>query len=535
MSSAPWCLAAGIRAFSETDIDYSICEGTINGNLDEYAEKIIGQGPNAVSFCCYIWNITQTLYVCQKIRAALDCTLILGGPEVAYRASDVLSRYGFIDYVLSGEGEFCFPVLLDALNGKGDTEKVEGLSYRRDGRILSNAEGCYTQTPPSPFNEEYFSALDGRICYIETSRGCPYRCAFCLSGRVSKLRFFDMDTVKRDILRLAKSGTSTVKFVDRTFNANPSRANEILEFIRQNWGGEIPKGVCFHFEIAGDILREDTLKILSQMPTGAVQLEIGMQSFNEKTLAAVNRTTDTKKLISNIKRLVGFKNMHIHIDLIAGLTGEDLNSFEKSFDTAYSLQAHMLQMGFLKLLYGAKMREDAENYPCEYSDIPPYEVTSTPWLNGDEIAALKNCEDALDRLYNSGRFLFTLDYLINEAGFTPFKLFYGFGNAVKGEQLRLGDYAAQLFQYFKPLCDGEILREKIVCDLLCCSCESQIPPSLKIITPLHKKAKNTLENGKNLKIAVLIKSGLVFAADPKSERDFFGRHKYAFYDLDLTE
>ena len=225
--------------------------------------------------------------------------------------------------------------------------------------------------------------------------------------------------------------------------------------------------------------------------------------------------------------------MHIHIDLIAGLTGEDLKSFEKSFDIAYSLRAHMLQMGFLKLLYGADMRENTEKYPCTFTDSPPYEVTSTPWLGVDEIKALKNCEDALDRLYNSGRFLFTLDYLINEAGFTPFCLFYGFGNAVSGEKIRLSEYALELYRYFERFCDGELLREKIVCDLLCCASESQVPPELKIITPLHKKAKNALTGGNNLKIAVLSKSNLVFAADPQSKRDFFGRHQYRFYDLDV--
>lgn len=533
MSSAPWCLAAGIRAFAKTDIKYEIADSTINADLDRYAQEIIGKRPDTVSFCCYIWNITQTLYVCEKIKSELDCTVVLGGPEVAFRAADVLSRYPFIDYVLSGEGEFSFPVMLDMLNGVGEKDGVAGLSYRGENGIITLPEAPCTQTPPSPFNEEYFAALNNRICYIETSRGCPFRCAFCLSGRVSKLRFFDINTVKRDILRLAKSGTSTVKFVDRTFNADPLRANEILTFIKENYGSEIPRGVCFHFEIAGDILKESTMNILSDMPKGAVQLEIGMQSFHSQTLAAVNRKSDTEKLIQNIKRLIGFNNIHIHIDLIAGLTNEDLKTFEKSFDIGYSLHAHMLQMGFLKLLYGADMRENPEKYPCTFTENPPYEVTSTPWLKAEEIKALKGCEDALDRLYNSGRFLFTLDFLINQAGFTPFKLFYGFGNSVSGEKISLAGYSERLYNYFKDRCDADILREKIVCDLLSCGSESQIPNRLKIITPLHKKAKNALSNGKNLKIAVLEKSGLVFAADPSGERDFYGRYPYKFYDIGI--
>lgn len=530
-SSAPWCLAAGIREFAKTEIEYTVVESTINSDLEAYAQTIIDLKPDTVSFCCYIWNINQTLFVCEKIKNTVGSTLVLGGPEVAFRAKDVLSCCEYIDYVISGEGEFVFPEFSDMLNGVGEKQNVAGLTYRDGDNIFSVEEKCYTETPPSPFSDEYFAALGGRICYIESSRGCPYRCAFCLSGRVSKLRFFDMQTVKRDLLLLAKSGSSTVKFVDRTFNADEKRANEILCFIKDNYGTEIPHGVCFHFEIAGDILKASTLQILSEMPVGAVQLEIGMQSFNAETLAAINRKTDTEKLVSNIKTLVGFGNMHIHIDLIAGLTGEDITSFEKSFNIAYALKAHMLQLGFLKLLYGADMREHSEKYPCTFTDSPPYEVTATPWLSANEIAALKKCEDALDRLYNSGRFLFTLDYLINVVGFTPFRLFCEFGNAVNGKKIGLGEYAAKLFGFFENFCDREILREKIVCDMLCCGSESHIPREFKTITPLHKKAKNTLENGKNLKIAVLQKSNLVFAADPQSTRDFFGRYQYKFYDL----
>ena len=532
MSGAPWCLAAGIDAFAKSDIDYEIMESTINGDADDFARQIIAAAPKVLSFSCYIWNITQTLYICEKVKSQTNCIIALGGPEVAYRAEHVLQNYPFVDYVLSGEGEFCYPAFLDALNGIGEKGEVAGLSYRQDGQIVSVPEGCFCQTPPSPFSEQYFKALGGRICYIESSRGCPYRCAFCLSGRVSKLRFFDLEMTKRDLLRLAQSGTQTIKFVDRTFNANEAHANEILNFIKENYGTTIPGGICFHFEIAGDILKESTLEILSLMPKGAVQLEIGMQSFNEATLSAINRKTDTQKLIKNIKRLLDFQNMHIHIDLIAGLTGEDMESFENSFNIGYGLGAHMLQMGFLKLLYGADMRENQQQYPCSFSPDPPYEVTQTPWLSKAEIIALKKCEDALDRLYNSGRFLFTLEYLISDIGYTPFRLFYDFGNAVNGQKMSLGQYAQAVYEYFKDRCDSEILREKLVCDLLCCSAALQIPPSLKIMHPLHKRAKKAIAHGKNIKIAICEKSGIIFAADYQSGRDFFGRFRYTLYNLD---
>ncbi len=533
ISSAPWCLLAGVKKFSKTDVDAAVFESTINADPDVFADKIIKENPDVVSFCCYIWNITQTLYICQKIKSALGCTVVLGGPEVAYRGKDVLQKHAFIDYVLAGEGEFSFPVFLDMLNGSFEKADVSGLFYRENGEILSVPEAVYTDTPPSPYSDAYFEALRGRICYIESSRGCPFRCAFCLSGRVSKLRFFDIDQTKADIIRLSQSGTQTVKFVDRTFNASEQHANEILEFISENYANAIPQGICFHFEIAGDILKESTMRILSKMPRGAVQLEIGMQSFNENTLLAINRKTDCKKLVDNIKRLLDFGNMHIHIDLIAGLTGEDIESFEKSFNIGFGLHAHMLQMGFLKLLYGADMRENPDKYPCEFDSEPPYEVSSTPWLTRQQVATLKATEDAVDRLYNSGRFLLTLEYLLKSTELTPFKLFYEFGNETNGAGCDLGTYAVKVYDFFKSRCDSEILREMIVCDLLACTSALQIPTTLKIVDPMHKKAKSMF--AKTTKIAILKKSGKIFAADHESARDFFGRFSCKFYDLDILK
>ena len=531
-SLSPWCLLAGVREFSNNSYDISVMESTINGDVETFAHKLIIEKPDVVAFSTYIWNITKTLEICRIIKENHHCTIVLGGPEVAYRQADVLQKYDFIDFVLSGEGEWTFPDFLDNMNG--DLSLVSGLSYRKNGEIITIPEKEYTLTPPSPFSDEFFENLNGRISYIETSRGCPYRCAFCLSGRCSPLRFFELERVKSDIIKLSNSGTQTLKFVDRTFNANYKRANEILLFIKENYGNAIPENVCFHFEIAGDILKESTLEILSSMPKGAVQLEIGMQSFNEDTLKAINRKTDTKKLTQNIKKLISFNNMHIHIDLIAGLTGEDLESFKNSFNIGYSLKAHMLQMGFLKLLYGADMRENSEKYPCTFTDTPPYEVTSTPWLSNDEIKMLKKCEDAVDRLYNSGRFLSTLDYLTDEIGISPFDLFNDFGNAVDGNKMRLSDYAENLYQYFCDKCDKEILREKILCDLLSSSSSVQIPEIFKRKDILYKQIKKYfIENvDKNIKIAILYSTNQVFAVNQTQEKNLHNRYEGKVYDID---
>lgn len=528
-SPAPWCLLAGAREFCKTDADFEVLEGTLAADTDGFVSRILERAPDIVSFCCYIWNITKTLEICDKLKQKSNLRILLGGPEVAYRPREVLQTHPFVDFVLTGEGEFCFPAFIDAIFQNADLQKVCGLTFRAQDGIISVPEAVYTESPPSPVTDEYLASLGGRICYIESSRGCPYRCAFCLSGRVSHLRFFDMQTTKRDMLLLANSGTQTVKFVDRTFNASESHANEILSFILENYGKKIPKGVCFHFEIAGDILRQSTLDILSKMPKGAVQLEIGMQSFNEHTLAAVNRKTDTGKLISNIRKLVSFDNMHIHIDLIAGLPHEDIKSFEQSFDIAYGLGAHMLQLGFLKLLHGADMREKSDEYPCVFSKLPPYEVISTPALTESDIKRLKNCEDALDKLYNSGRFMLTLDYLINTVGLNPFALFCDFGEFSASRTCAVRDYAVLLYEFFKAKCDASALREKIVCDILCSCGKTQLPGQLRFEDKRHKKIKAAFSP--KISFAVLPHKDVIFAVDTESARDTRGRLGFKIYDI----
>ena len=533
-SLAPWCLFSGVKSFVKTNVDAKVMECTINSNIIDFAESILSENPEILSFSCYIWNIEKTIEVCKYVKSKSKVKIVLGGPEVSYRAKDVLNNYPFIDYVLSGEGEETYSQLIDILFENGDLSSVAGLSYRNNECIVSIPEKEYIGTPVSPYSDEYFNNLNGKITHIETSRSCPYRCAFCLSGNTSPLRFFDLDRVKEDIIKISNSGTKTVKFIDRTFNANPKRANDILEFILENRGTKIPENVCFHFEIAGDILKEETFEILEKAPKGLFQLEIGMQSFNEETLKAINRKTNTKKLIENIKRLISFNNMHIHVDLIAGLTGEDLLSFEKSFDIGYFLGANMLQMGFLKLLYGADMRKYPDKYPCKYSENPPYEVTETPWLSKEEINKLKKCEDALERLYNSGRFLFTLEYLIGNKIFTPFELFYKFGNEIDGNKMNLSDYAVHVYYFFKDYADSEILRETIICDLLSCSSALQIPDIFKVDDPLYKNLKKHFANikGEHNKIAILYKTNRVFVVNQNSEKDFFGRFNGKYFDLE---
>lgn len=488
-SLAPWCLLAGVRAFAP-DIDAHVVEGTVNEPPETVLERIASGAPDVVTFSCYLWNIRQTLALAEQLKRRLPgVCIVLGGPEVSYCAERVLNENPAVDFVLSGEGETSVPALLSCLaQGKAlSAEEVPGLCTRQH-----IAPPCVLSGEvPSPYTPEYFKALNGRIAYLETSRGCPFTCAFCLSGRCGTPRYFDLKGVYENILALANSGAQTVKLIDRTFNANPRHANAILRFLLSHYGREIPAGVCFHFEIAGDILTEETMELLAQMPAGAVQLEIGMQSFCEKTLEAVRRKTNTEKLKANIRRLAAMGNMHIHIDLIAGLPYEDVPTFAESFNTAYALGADMLQMGFLKLLHGAAMREEPQNFPCEFRSEPPYEVISTPWLTAEELEMLHGVEDVLERMVNSGRFQRTADYIMECTGLPPFALFQAIGKAaheagVASHGVALDEYTAFLLDTAPRLWQNvtrEALRDVMVCDRLESNATGRLPLCLHIADP----------------------------------------------------
>lgn len=514
-SLAPWCLLAGLHEEQPT-IVAAVEEGTINEPIEILAERIARHRPKIIGFSCYIWNIRQTYQLMAQLKNQLDrCFMVLGGPEVSYRADEVLSQNDDVDFVLSGEGEHPFAALCAALLKNEPFAQVPGLSYRTDTGVVLGTPYISKGQPPSPYTPAYFKALGGRIAYLETTRGCPFSCAFCLSGRCGSVRFFDVERAKRDMLALAQSGVQTIKLVDRTFNADERRARELVTFIIARYGREIPMGVCFHFEIAGDLLSDRMIEIFSRVPAGAVQLEIGMQSFNEKTLSSVSRRTDTARLRRNIARLLEAQNIHVHIDLIAGLPYEDIESFARGFDIAYDLGAHMLQLGFLKLIPGCAMRERREQYPCVYDPEPPYEVQSTPWMSEADFARLKCIEDALDRLYNSGRFPKTLALLRTQ--YTPFCLFDMI--KIDGTGQSLDAYCSALFERLSVFVDRTALREAMVQDRLASNPTGQLPDCLKIAEQNMKRYKRLLHlrfpvsAGVKRGMAVLYRTGQIVWAD----------------------
>ncbi len=528
-----WCIKAGIDAYCQEKHETKISESTINGDIDNFYNEIASFKPDVVAFSCYIWNIEKILPLCRRLKENTGCIIVLGGPEVEYRQEDILRNNSFVDYVISGEGEWSFSSFINALS-ENNFEEAEGVSYLSDSSLVLFPAKAHTDTPPSPYCAEYFHNLRGRIAYIEAGRGCPFRCAYCLSGQLSGLRYFDENTVFDNIIKLSHSGTKTIKFIDRTFNADAKRADRILAFIRDNYGKSISENVCFHFEIAADILKESTMAILSTMPEGLCQLEIGIQSFNVKTLEAINRKSDLNNLCENIRRLISFRNMHIHVDLIAGLPFEDIKSFKNSFNRAFELKSDMLQLGFLKMLFGAEMRRNEDSFPCEYGKTPPYEIISNERLSESDIKTLKYCEEALERLYNSGRFLITLNYLFDDMGIDPFDTFCEFGRSFDFSGMGLSEFTEKLWLFFKDRCDGEKLRECILSDINSLPVNIHIPDCLVKYDPMYKRLKKKYSEllHKNVHIVKLSTENKVMVIVTDKIDRITGRYKAEYFDCE---
>ena len=504
-SLAPWCLVSGTREYvSLENSKVQVLEGTINENMEDVKNRVIDESPDVIAFSCYIWNIKKVYELVSLIKEEFinkehqNPILILGGPEVSYCTREVLTCHPEITAVISGEGELPFAKLTKALELGEDIENIPGVATQKCKETEAYIY-CENSFPPSPYIPEFFENLNERIVYLETSRGCPYSCAFCLSGRCGGVKFYPIERAKKEILLLAKCGTKTVKFVDRTFNANKKRANELWRFIiEKRCSGEIPEGVCFHFEIAGDLLDDSAFEIIETAPMGLLQFEIGMQSFNERTLESINRTTDVDRLVSNIRCLLEIKNCHVHIDLIAGLPLEDYDSFKNSFNIGYSLHADMLQLGFLKLLHGADMRELPEKYPCEYCVDPPYEVLETPWISKEEFSKLHRLEDVVDRVVNSGRFRRTLELLSPS---NPFDFFMEFALSIPEDVsgISLDEYTEMFWNFIREKGDEKLIRDAMVKDRLLSNASGKLPECLKVFDEALRKAKIFLESNPETK------------------------------------
>lgn len=468
---APWYLKAScVTECGNVDI----LERTINEYAGDILEGIYRHKPDVTAFSCYIWNIGQVLGLASDLKKLLPRSIVvLGGPEVSYDAAELLKKHEQVDFILTGEGERSFPQLLACLAGNrlpsgssfdsresepvGTSDKarsdkaradkarsdkarlasvdktgaasmdglssIDGLCFRSGSGIVSNPPAFIKNLDdiPPPYTDEMLASLKNKIAYFEASRGCPFSCSYCLSSVSEGVRTFSPERIFSDLEKLVGSGVAQIKFVDRTFNASRDRAVLLLKHITGRYGSS---GCNFHFEVGADLFDDEIMSILEKAPSGLLQIEAGVQSTNEKALSAVCRKTDTARLLQNIKRLAAAGNVHIHADLIAGLPHEDYGSFASSFDNVFSAGPHQLQLGFLKFLKGTRLRREAAGYL--YRDMPPYEILSGEYINYEELTALKGIAGLVDKYYNSGRFVCSLDYLIKTGFGSPFAFFESF-------------------------------------------------------------------------------------------------------------
>lgn len=400
----------------------SLAEYTINHQMEQILQDIYKRKPDVIGFSCYIWNISYVKMILADIKKVLPNVKIwAGGPEVSYHAEAFLKEEPAVDLVMMGEGEITFAHFLKALLEGEELKQVPGLMLRND-------DGTFTDTGfrqvmdmsqiPFPYAFMDMKELEHRIIYYESSRGCPFSCAYCLSSIDKKLRFRSLDLVLPELEWFLQAKVPQVKFVDRTFNCKKSHAMAIWQYIRDHDNGI----TNFHFEIAADLLDKDELDLLSTMRPGLVQLEIGVQSTNEKTLEAIRRKTDIGEIRQITAAINSWHNIHQHLDLIVGLPWEDLKRFKQSFNDVYSMEPEQLQLGFLKILKGSYMEELIPDCDLLYSAAPPYEVLQTKWLSYGDVLELKDIEEMTEVHYNSRQFTCTLKELEKEFN-TPYEMF----------------------------------------------------------------------------------------------------------------
>ena len=391
---AAWYLKASCNKIGK---DIEVKEYTINNSIEFIFRDILKQKPEVLAFPCYIWNIEIVSKLIENIKNIYpNIIIIVGGPEVSYDNSNLNSLP--IDYIIRGEGEEVFPKIIMKLE---NNERISE-AFKEELNKFSIIKDL--NTIQSPYLPEMIEKNIDKIIYFESSRGCPFNCSYCLSSTYKGVRYFNIDRVFDEIKKLVEYEVNQIKFVDRTFNCNMLRAKAIITYIKNL----NPKKTTFNFEISAELIDDAFLELISDLPDGLIQFEAGIQSVHSDVLKAVNRASNIDKLFNRVKRINEMGNIHLHVDLIAGLPFETLNRFKESFNKVISLRPQNFQLGFLKLLKGTKIRDEKNIYEYIFNTYPPYELLKNKFLSYEEIICLKRIEEVLERYYNSGRFINSL-------------------------------------------------------------------------------------------------------------------------------
>ena len=486
------------------DIDINVKEYTINENIQDVFTDIISYNYDIVAFSCYIWNIEPISRICEDIKQInKNVKILLGGPEVSYESYNFMLNNDFVDYIIVDEGELIFRQFIKSYLDDKDFSKIPSFLYRDKNEIIENE-----YTPPienlafikGPYDIFDENSIKDRIVYYETSRGCTYNCSYCLSSVTKKVRFFPYEKVLSDIKKIVDYGAKQIKFVDRTFNVDRKRTIDMIKYLCTLDNGVIN----FHFEITAHIMQDDLIDTLKNVREGLFQFEIGVQSTNKDTIKAVNRVDNFEKLSEKVKKIKSFGNIHQHLDLIAGLPYEDLESFKRSFDDVMSLRPDNLQLGFLKVLKGSPIKEKVEEFEIIYRNYPPYEVLSTKFLSYEDIFLLKEVESVLEDYYNSMSYNYSFDYIFDNINSSYFNFFRQFANFKKennyNKNISRDDRFLLLFEYIKSIFSqrqADIFKEFLRLDYLLMGRNRNIPDFLRngvVISPVQKR--NVIFNSK---------------------------------------
>lgn len=408
-----------VATYQKFDIDFK--EYTIKDRYEHIVDDLLAMNLDVIAFSCYIWNIENIGKICLALRQKQPhLILILGGPEVTYEPRYFLERFP-VDYIISGEGEAVFPKLLEAIEKKQPI-CLDGVSDRQHiSQRIAYADLKYVESLDSPYTlKQDEKHLSQRILYFETSRGCPFQCQYCLSSLETGLRFFSEDYLKKQLESICHSDAQVIKFLDRSFNADARHAIMILDYIFKNYR----LGQQFQFEINADVFNQKIIDFIHEnAPKGLLRFEIGIQSTHEPTNRAVKRIQNFKRLSEVVKMLMVDGKCDLHLDLIAGLPYENYERFAKSFDDVFAFRAKELQLGFLKLLRGTSLRQQADDYGYIYQKEPPYEMLENHWLSSEDMKKIHMAEDMLEKYWNSGRFSRTMNALMKQVA-SPFQFFY---------------------------------------------------------------------------------------------------------------
>lgn len=530
-----------LKAYTE-DLPYEceFVELSVNDRKERILEEIISRKPDIVGFSCYIWNIEYVEAIGKLIKLVDENIKILyGGPEVSYNAAEfLLANAG--DYLIEGEGEEPYRQFIEANIEKKSLAKIKALYVKEVNSIFYGGprEGMDMEKIVFPYKEN--DELQHKIVYYEASRGCPFKCKYCLSSTMQGVRFLDVDRVKRELQYLIDKKVGLVKFVDRTFNCNSKYAMEIWRFIIEQ-----DAETSFHFEISADLLKDEEIALLNKAPQGRIQFEVGVQTTNPEVLKNINRYVGFEKIKEKVLRVKEAGNIKQHLDLIAGLPGEDFLSFKQSFNDVHRIEPEEIQLGFLKLLRGSSMREEAEKWQMAYSPYPPYEILKTGHLRYDEILLLKRVEEMVDKYYNSQKFKTILHYFIPKFE-TPFDFYFELGMFFYRKGLFQRSISSALYyevflQFSEEFlkCDDKYLKDIIKYDYLCFNKKRGLPSFIRgeenkeLERQLREKI--TAKTDKKMSSSLFIERFFIDITTFKNTGSIKTGEFYMLFDMNSTE